>query len=138
MRLGAKLSLMTRMIRRQQRKIALALLLLNVSGARAISVSGPCERDHVFFSAGLGFKAVVKTVARREWKKAPPNAWGERTNRYKASDLETVKRVTGVSTVTVHADRAFALDLRSPRAGPASDWKLPTDVSPTHPSHLLI
>ncbi len=104
------------MIRRQHRKIAIALLLLNVSGARAITVSDPCDNGRVFFSASLGFKAITKTVLHQDWKKdSSQHALGERTKRFTANDMATIRRAVSLGAVDVQRATSVTLSSAAPR-----------------------
>jgi hypothetical protein len=130
---------MTNMVRRQQRKIAIALLLLNVTGARAIAVTDACDHSRVYYSATLGFKAITKAVTRQQWKpSAAETSFGEKSTRYSARDLDFNRTGGRVVLVAVTSPVSTALDIKTPRAGPLCGWKLPSDENPVQPPHLLI
>jgi hypothetical protein len=130
---------MNDMVRRQQRKIAIALLLLNITGARAIAVTDAGEHSRVYYSATLGFKAITKAVTHQQWKQSSSEtAFGERSTRYSARDLDFNRAGGRVALVCVRPSVNFVLAIKSPRAGPLTDWKLPSDENPVQPPHLLI
>ena len=123
------------MLRRHQRKIAIALLMLNVSGARAVTVTDSCQRCRTFYSASRGFKAITKTLARREWKKTSSETrFGESHKHSSTKDLEAMSRKLSVALVPVLPAVSVALKSDSPRAGPAGVWALPSDLHPDRKS----
>ena len=126
------------MLRRQQRKIAIALLMLNVSGARAVVVSDSCQRCRTFYSSSLGFKAIAKTIARKEWKKTSNETrFGESHKHSHTRDLEATSRKLSVALVPVLPAVTVALESESPRAGPPGS-ALPADFHQVQPPHRLI
>lgn len=129
---------MTQMLRRQQRKIAAALLLLNVSGARAIAVSDSCDHCRVFYSASLSFKAVTKTVTRQAWKRPAPQTLGQDRLRFCTKDLEAVGAKAAVALIPVMPAAALPLDSRSSRAVPAGRFLPSTDPPAGRTFHRLI
>ena len=128
---------MTKLMRRQQKRIALALLVLNLGGARAVTVNDSCERCRSFFAPSLTYKAIAKSVTRQEWKRSGQHALGERAHRSHTHDLEAL-RGGRVVAVIAPAMMSVAIDAYGTRAGPRLDWKLPTDLHPVQPPHLQI
>lgn len=126
------------MLRRQQRKIAIALLMLNVSGARAVAVTDSCQRCRTFYSSSLSFKAIAKAVTRQEWRQPAPHSFGERHIHFSTKDLEAMGRRLRVALVLATPPTSIALETQSARAGPAGVWALPTDLHPVQPPHRLI
>jgi hypothetical protein len=122
---------MMQAVRKYQRKLAVALLLLNMSGARAITVCDACEHHRTFFSAGLGFKALTKKVMRVERKKQTGNSFGERASRFCACDLSTVRREKAVAMVVTLPAISIPLDTKSCISVPAP----PPGGAAPHSSH---
>ena len=121
---------------RCQKTIAVALLLLNVSGARVIAVSDACQRSRAYFGPTLGFKAIARLVTRQEWRRHAPRALGARANRYSSRDLETIQRSNVVVPVAILPPVDITLSApRSPNRPPYA-WRFPRDNSPAPPSQL--
>ena len=89
------------MVQRYQKAIAVALLLLNVSGARVVAVCDACDHNRVFFGPTLSFRAIAKTITRQKWRQPSPHSLGAQTDKYSARDLETLQRSRLVVPVAV-------------------------------------
>lgn len=130
---------MTNMVRRQQRKIAIALLLLNVTGARAIAVTDAGDHSRVYYSATLGFKAITKAVTHQQWKQSSSEtSFGEKSTRYSARDLDFNRTGGRVILVAVTQALSTALHIKKPSAAASLSRKLPSDENPVQSPHLLI
>ena len=124
------------MVSRYQKVIAVALLVLNVSGARVIAVSDACERSRVFFSPTLSFKAIARLVTRQDWRQPAPHSLGARTDRYSARDLESVQRNSVTVPVAILPPVSITLGAERSRNRPSYAWRLPRDNVPAPPSQL--
>ena len=124
------------MVSRYQKGIAVALLILNLSGARVIAVSDACERSRAFFSPALSFKAIAKAVTRQQWKQSSPHSLGARAGRYSSRDLEFVQRNGVADPIAILPPVIIALGSEHFRNRPPSSWRLPLDNVPAPPSQL--
>jgi hypothetical protein len=121
---------------RYQKAIAVALLTLNVSGARVVAVSGACEHSRVFFGPALSVRALVKVVTHQQWKQSAPNSLGEANVRYSAKDLEFIQRNRVIAPVAVLPPVSITLGTERSRIRPSYAGRLPRDNSPAPPSQL--
>jgi hypothetical protein len=125
------------MVRRFRKGLVLALLALNVSGVRAVTVSGLCETSRVVFHPGLSFKAIAKTVTHQEWKQRVPDSLGARTKQYSARDLDFLRGDSRLAPIAVVSQPAVVLDQEDAgRRCRTAAWKLPADEHPVQPPHL--
>ena len=124
------------MVSRYQKTIAVALLLLNVSGARVIAVSDACQHGRVYFGPTTSFKAIARLVTRQEWRRSAPNSLGARANRYSSRDLETIQSRNVVIPVAILPPVDITLAAQRSPSRPSYAWRLPRDNSPAPPSQL--
>jgi len=110
--------------------------MLNVIGVRVVAVSAPCDRGQVFFGPALGFKAIVKTAMRQQWRQPTSRSLGERSQSRSARDLEFLQRKAGPIPVVILAPVNVTISSERPRRGSQYEWKLPRDLDPTQPPQL--
>ena len=119
-----------------RKAMAVALLTLNVSGVRVVSVCDVCEHSRVFFGPTLSVKAIARIVTHQQWKHAVPNSFGEAKVRYSARDLESLQRNRVVAPVAILPPVSIKLGSERSRNRPSYAWRIPRDNSPAPPSQL--
>jgi hypothetical protein len=126
-----------KMVRRFRKGLVLALLALNLSGARAVTVSGLCETNRVVFHPGLSFKAIAKTVTHQGWKQRAPDSLGAHTKQYSARDLDSLRGDNRLAPIAVVSQTTVVLDPEGAgRRCRTTAWKLATDEHPVQSPHL--
>lgn len=118
------------MARRYQKAITVALLLLNISGARVVAVTDSCEHCRSFFVPASSFRAIAKVVTHQQWKRHAPHSLGARANRYSSQDLQTVRRERPVLPLAILPPVNIALGTELSRNRLVYAWRLPRDRSP--------
>jgi hypothetical protein len=126
----------TKRARRLKKVIALALLLLDLTGTRMVAVSNACEQSGVFYGPALSFRAIAKVVTGQSWKQQAPRSFGAQSTRYSARDLEFIQRDDRPATVVILPPINITLGTERSRNRPLYVWKLSSDASPTKPPHL--
>jgi hypothetical protein len=124
------------LIVRYKKAIAVALLLLDFTGARVVAVSDACEHNRVFFGPALSFRAIAKTVTHQDWQQPSPRSFGERANHFSGQDMDVVRRESRVASVVILPSINIALGTERSRNRPLYVWKLPSDLHPVQPRHL--
>ena len=120
---------------RWRKFLASALLLLDVTGARVIAVTSDGDTRQVYFTPDLACKALLSSVAHRDWSRSGRSALGDQARRYQAQDLE---KLDGCKRVVLAAlpTGGVAIDSQRPRTGPSFSWKLPLNSTAVQPTHL--
>jgi hypothetical protein len=125
-----------KMVSRCQKTIAVALLLLNVSGARVIAVSDACQHSRSYFGPTVGFKAIARLVTGQGWRRSAPRSLGAQANRHSSRDLKTIQRSNVVVPVAILPPVDITLVAQRSPSRPSYAWRLPRDNSPAPPSQL--
>ncbi|MBI5211199.1 MAG: hypothetical protein HY927_14600 [Elusimicrobia bacterium] len=123
------------MMRRYRKGIAVALLLLNFSGARVVTVSAACERSRSYFGPARGFKAIVKKALHQQRRDRAQRSLGA-SKRRSSRDIEATTRSNAPAPVVVQRDAETAVSPALSPINPLYSWKLPQDRSPVQPPHL--
>jgi hypothetical protein len=118
-----------------RKAMVVALLILNVSGARVVAVCDACEHSRVFFGPALSVRAIAKAVTHQQWKQPAPNSLGEANVRYSAKDLEFLQSSRVVAPIAILPPVSITLGTERARNG-LSNWRLPRDNSPAPVSQL--
>jgi len=126
-------------MRRFQKTIAIALLLMNFSGVRVVTASNSCGTNRSHFEPARGLKTMLRSATRQQQRvRRPPRGRTSLQNSSHAS--YEVKGVSGavkasakfilpVLRVSLHTDTARVRQLYL--------WKLPQDLHPVQPPQLL-
>jgi len=125
------------MLRRYRKSLTVALLMLNLGGARVVAVSDACEHNRVFFGPALSIKAIAKTITHQAWKQPAPHSFGARTDRFSAQDMEFLQNKTQMATVAILPPLNITLGTERSRNRPLYVWRLPHDKSPGQSPQLL-
>jgi hypothetical protein len=124
------------MIRRYQKAIVGLLLLLDLTGARIVTVCDACEHSRVYFSPAVGFKAIARAVTGQTWKRRAPHALGAQANRYSTRDIELVRRDDRPATVNILPPINITIGAERSRNRLVYAWMLPKELSPVKPPQL--
>jgi len=124
-------------MRRYRKAISVALLLLNLSGARVVAVCEACGQSRTYFGPTRSFKAIAKTVTRQQWGQRGTRSLGARTRHRSSRDVEAVQRQHCFATVPILRPASVVLDTGISRRPPLLVRKLPSDQSPVQPPQLF-
>ncbi|MBI5239904.1 MAG: hypothetical protein HY926_05490 [Elusimicrobia bacterium] len=122
---------------RYRKALILALLLLNTSGARVVSVTDVCQSSRVYFSPARSLRAIVKLVSRRESRPRTPRAFGSAKSRYSSLEIERLCRDDRLAMVVILPPVHVVLPDESSRLRPVYAWQAPKDRSPVGPPLLV-
>ena len=125
------------MARRFRQGLVLALLALNVSGVRAVTVSDACQSNRVVYHPCLSFKAIAKTVTHQYWKQRAPDSLGAHSKQSSARDIEFLRGDNSLVPIAIGPQTIIALGQEHAKQGYRYiTWKLPSDENPVQPPHL--
>ena len=122
--------------RRLFRKLmAVGVLLLDLTGARMVSVVEACEPAHAYCSSALSFKAILKLAAGQPWQRRAARSFGARVSR-SAFDLELLTSDDRPALAPTEASIVIAHCPDLPGDGLRHAARHPRDRSPTNPPQL--
>jgi hypothetical protein len=130
---------MYRTLRRWRKALSLALLLLNVSGARVYASCSACEKSRTYFGPSLAFKMVARSIgyaaARQDWRSSAPNQLGEAKKHTHASDLAGLRRGGQAAPVALVPGAVVLLAALPRRAPPQTLQPLSVELGTAPPLH---
>lgn len=126
-------------MRRFQKTIAIALLLMNFSGVRVVTASNSCGDNHSHFEPSRGLKSLLRTAARKEPRvRRPPPGRHSLQNSSRASyEVKGVASAIKAAAKFVLPALRVSLHTDTARVRQHYLWKLPQDLHPVKPPQLL-
>jgi hypothetical protein len=122
------------LLRHYGKPMALAMMLVQVSGARIVNVIDPLAGSRTFFTAELGTKGYLAAATKRDWsKKRGPFVTAKR---HSASDMDKVGKGGRVYPTPVLPLAGAVIAPPAARPGPLRTRRLPFEISPVQPPHL--
>ena len=119
---------------RLRKGFAIALIFLNLSGARVISVTEAFAGSRTYFTADRGVKAILKAATKQTWRKKGGLCVSDVVR--SAKTLQKIGSSARLDFVPAMLAAGAAIDTGVARPGPLRARRLPLDISPVQPPQL--